>query len=323
MDILSVLNKEKENKDKFIKQARRAISFCLIACALIFLTQLLIAFVAVFLLEKFPNPFFTTNVGSILLDIPVYLLGLLVPYFIATLLFDKFGSKEDFHLPQRHTTRKPILYIIGTIGIGYLVIMFMTICFPDFVEKFSESSEIIAETPIEVLLTFFLYAFLPAVCEEFMFRGLILRKLLPFGKHGAVFIAGLLFGLVHFDPPRIIFATIFGILVGYCYEYTGSLVMPMIIHFLNNAISVMASLIEGNVIAEVIISSVIIAFAIVGIVFLVNISIYGIKKHKASINKPACVGYKLGLPKFVSMLFLNFATIPFIIAFIYCFNLFY
>ncbi len=323
MDILTVLNKEKDNKKKVIKHARRAVSFCLIACALIFTTQLLIAVVAIFLLKKFPNPFFSTNIGSIIIDIPIYVLGLLIPYLIAKLLFDKFGSKEGFQLPPRYTTRKPILFVIGTIGVGYLVTMFMNICFSDFVSRFADDSQIIAETPIEVFLTFFLYAFLPAICEELMFRGLILKRILPFGKHGAIFISALLFGLVHFDPPRIIFATVFGILIGYCYEYTGSLIMPMIIHFINNAISVTASLAEGNIFIETIISSIIIAFTIVGIVFLVNISIYGIKKHKISINKPSCIGYKLGFSKFVSLLVLNFMSIPFIIAFIYFFNLYY
>lgn len=323
MDILTVLNKEKDNKKKVIKHARIAVSFCLIASALIFITQLLIALVAVFLLKKFPIPFFSTNLGSLLIDIPVYVLGLLIPFFITTLLFNKFGSKEDIQSPQRYTTRKPILFVVGTVGVGYLVTMFMNICFSDFVEKFSNGSEIIAETPIEVFLTIFLYAFLPAICEELMFRGLILRKLLPFGKHGAIFISALLFGLVHIDPPRIIFATVFGLLVGYCYEYTGSLVMPMIIHFINNAISVVASFVEGNFIGETILSSIIITVAIVGIVFLVNISIFGIKKHKMSINKPLSVGYKLGFSKFVSLLVLNFMSIPFVIAFIYSFNLFY
>ena len=323
MDILSVLNNEKGNKDKVVKYARRAVSFCLIACALIFITQILIAVIAVFLLKRFPVEFFYTNLGSIVIDIPVYVLGILIPLLITTLLFNKFIPKSDFELPKRYTTRKPILYVVGTIGVGYLVTMFMNVCFKDFVERFSAPSEVIANTPIEIFLNFFLYAFLPAVLEELMFRGLLLKRLLPYGKHGAIFISAFLFGLVHIDPPRIIFATVFGMLIGYCYEYTGSLAMPMIIHFINNSISVAGSLVGEDLIAASILSFVIIGFAITGIVFIINISINGIKKHKVSINKPLCIGYKLSMPKYASLLVLNAVSIPFIVAFIYCFNLYF
>ena len=323
MDILSVLNNEKNNKKNVVKYARRAVAFCLIACALIFITQILVAVIAVFLLKRFPVEFFYTNLGSIVIDIPVYVLGILIPLLITTLLFNKFIPKSDFELPKRYTTRKPVLYVVGTIGVGYLVTMFMNACFKDFVERFSAPSEVIANTPIEIFLTFLLYAFLPAVLEELMFRGLLLKRLLPYGKHGAIFISAFLFGLVHIDPPRIIFATVFGLLIGYCYEYTGSLAMPMIIHFINNSISVAGSLVGEDLIAASILSFVIIGFAITGIVFIINISINGIKKHKVSINKPLCIGYKLSMPKYASLLVLNAVSIPFIVAFIYCFNLYF
>jgi hypothetical protein len=199
----------------------------------------------------------------------------------------------------------------------------MNVCFKDFVDRFSDPTEIIANTPFEIFLTFFLVAFLPAILEESMFRGLLLKQLLPYGKHGAIFISAFLFGLVHIDPPRIIFATVFGMLLGYCYEYTGSLVMPMIIHFINNSISVAGTLAGDNLAFASILSFVIIGFSVTGIIFIINLAVHGIKKHKVSINKPLCIGYKLGFPKYASLLVLNAVSIPFIIAFIYCFKLYF
>jgi membrane protease YdiL (CAAX protease family) len=75
-----------------------------------------------------------------------------------------------------------------------------------------------------------------AVAEELLFRGAIL-------PYTGLFISSLLFGLMHLDPGGRISAWSFwamlaGLLIGWIFEATGSILPCIAIHFLINAISI-------------------------------------------------------------------------------------
>jgi membrane protease YdiL (CAAX protease family) len=87
--------------------------------------------------------------------------------------------------------------------------------------------------------TLFVVALSPAVCEEALFRGPILRGLRTrLGPTGAVLITGALFGLFHLDLYRLIPTTALGILLGMLALKSGSIVPAVIAHFCNNAVLV-------------------------------------------------------------------------------------
>jgi sodium transport system permease protein len=89
------------------------------------------------------------------------------------------------------------------------------------------------------LMTIVLMALSPAVCEETLFRGPILRGLgSRLGPTAAVVTTAALFGLFHLDIYRILPATVLGILLGYLAQQTRSIVPAMLAHFCNNAILV-------------------------------------------------------------------------------------
>lgn len=88
-------------------------------------------------------------------------------------------------------------------------------------------------------MTLFLMAVSPAVCEETLFRGPILRGLgARLGPTAAVLLTAVLFGLFHVDIYRLLPATVLGILLGYLAQQSGSIVPSMLAHFCNNAILV-------------------------------------------------------------------------------------
>lgn len=87
--------------------------------------------------------------------------------------------------------------------------------------------------------------FLAPIGEELFFRGIIqsaLRRLIR-PRHGsyrhrwfAILLAGTLFGLAHIGNLRdILPLATFGIILGYLYERTGSLYVPVLVHLLFNA----------------------------------------------------------------------------------------
>ena len=82
--------------------------------------------------------------------------------------------------------------------------------------------------------------------EEWLCRGIILRGLLKKMKPGwAIVISALIFGLIHMNLWQAIPAFIIGVVLGYVYYKTGSLKLTMLMHCVNNTLSVILSRIPG------------------------------------------------------------------------------
>ena len=85
--------------------------------------------------------------------------------------------------------------------------------------------------------TLLLMAVTPAICEETLFRGPILRGLRArLGPAAAALCTGVLFGLFHLDVYRLLPATVLGTLLGFIAFESGSILPAMLAHFCNNAI---------------------------------------------------------------------------------------
>jgi membrane protease YdiL (CAAX protease family) len=86
-------------------------------------------------------------------------------------------------------------------------------------------------------LTIFSALVLAPIVEELFFRGLLLPAVAKWLRSPwkAVLISGLAFGAFHFSVAHTIPAlTLFGIVLGYCYAKTGSLVLVMFLHAVFN-----------------------------------------------------------------------------------------
>ncbi|MBO4447470.1 MAG: CPBP family intramembrane metalloprotease, partial [Bacteroidales bacterium] len=72
--------------------------------------------------------------------------------------------------------------------------------------------------------------------EEWLCRGMVLRGLLGRGVKPtlAIVVSACFFALIHFNPWQAIPAFIFGCVMGFVYYRTGSLLLTMLIHFVNN-----------------------------------------------------------------------------------------
>lgn len=77
------------------------------------------------------------------------------------------------------------------------------------------------------------------VVEELLFRGAITKVLLnKFSPTKAIIISGLLFGIFHINPVQVVGATLIGFLLAWIYYKTQSLMPCILIHILNNSLSV-------------------------------------------------------------------------------------
>ena len=90
------------------------------------------------------------------------------------------------------------------------------------------------------LLSLLCVALVPAICEELFFRAGVQNLLQRWFKnlHAAVWVTAALFSLAHGEVFAFLPRFLLGALLGYLYVGGGSLVVNVLVHFVNNAIVV-------------------------------------------------------------------------------------
>jgi membrane protease YdiL (CAAX protease family) len=99
-----------------------------------------------------------------------------------------------------------------------------------------------------LLVNLYLMAVLPAVSEEITFRG-VLQQLFQGSKvsmiqgskvsHLAIWCTAIIFSAIHMQFYGFIPRMLLGALFGYMFVWTGSLWVPMLMHFVNNGMAVL------------------------------------------------------------------------------------
>jgi uncharacterized protein len=97
-----------------------------------------------------------------------------------------------------------------------------------------------------------LIAVLPALGEELLFRGLVqnqlMRRMAPLG---AIVLSGAIFSLLHFQMDGFLPRWILGIVLGWAYWRTGNFWIPVLLHFLNNGVQVVAQFLYGQQVTSI------------------------------------------------------------------------
>ena len=96
---------------------------------------------------------------------------------------------------------------------------------------------------------YFALGILVPIAEEAVFRGAVLRTLLnEFDKRHwvAIAISALLFALVHMNPAQMPHAFLIGLLLGWLYYRTGSIVPGVLFHIVNNTAAVIIEKLYPN-----------------------------------------------------------------------------
>lgn len=203
--------------------------------------------------------------GSLMVFIPMHGTVNLMPYvmvvtqilfmFVPTVIAARFipiPRGELFRLLVRPQFRDVALGILGIIAMQFLVSGWAAL--QEFLvpESISEMYDMLREnirdiyeqllgggTIWAVFQALVIGAAVPAVSEEFLFRGLLQKsleeKLRPWK---AMLIAAVIFGFIHFNPIDILPLIYIGFFLGYFAYHTRTIAVPIILHFFNNAIAV-------------------------------------------------------------------------------------
>lgn len=129
---------------------------------------------------------------------------------------------------------------VGMLLVNLLISMAMIALFPESAQNIGESFWTVLGDNMWSALA--VIALAPAICEEMLFRGMILHSLkAKYRLSSAVIITAVLFGFYHMSLVKFLPTGILGVVLCLVVLHTGSIYPAMVMHFLNNALSVVIS----------------------------------------------------------------------------------
>ena len=149
-----------------------------------------------------------------------------------------------------------MLIVVSIPAINWLVEINEGMKLPDFLgglEKWMRDSEnktnelteafLNITTPGGLVVNLIIIALLAAVGEELLFRGVVLQLFVEWfkSKHLAVIVSAILFSALHLQFYGFLPRMVLGMLFGYIFIWSGSLWLPVLLHFIFNGITVVAA----------------------------------------------------------------------------------
>lgn len=132
-----------------------------------------------------------------------------------------------------------VLLWVGAAALGSILpsewlVEQMEVNMPEAVEKMFE--DIMSEPAGYMAI-----GILAPVAEEMVFRGAVLRRLLGLFSDKwhwvAIVVSAVIFGAVHGNVPQFVHAALIGLLLGWMYYRTGSVVAGIVFHWVNNTVA--------------------------------------------------------------------------------------
>lgn len=182
-----------------------------------------------------------------------YALSFMLPAILFKIIYPKheyFAIPAAPRLPKH--TGKLIITCVGMVYAASFVNSLIMTIFYNFLGAEPDMS--LFETEINgihsCILLFITTALIPGFVEEFLFRGVFMRNLLPYGKTVAVVVSSFLFALMHQNFLQFFYTFMAGIVFGFLFLKTGSIWCGVLAHTVNNGLSVIFSDICGHYLNE-------------------------------------------------------------------------
>jgi len=160
---------------------------------------------------------------------------------LITVKYKKLNVRETFPLkcnPKYFLIA--LLIIFGLVfSLGHLneyALKLVKLINPNYVERTGYLPDLSGGLIVPALLVI---AVLPAICEEALFRGVILNSCeRGMGTVRTVFVVGFCFSLFHGSPEQTVYQFIAGCAFAFVAIRAGSILPTVLMHFINNAIIV-------------------------------------------------------------------------------------
>ncbi len=184
----------------------------------------------------------------------ILMMGNLSTFLLPGLLFSFFVYKKKWlnsvsaHIfPQINSLLLGgLVMIISLPFIQFTFLLNQKIPLPNsLIQMESNSNEMLTHllsmnSPLELFINLFIFAFIPAMGEEWIFRGFLQKRLIPIlkNKHIAILITAIIFSAIHFQFQGFIPRVVLGLILGYLFLWSGSLWLAIFAHFIYNGFQV-------------------------------------------------------------------------------------
>lgn len=185
------------------------------------------------------NPdIYNSSMFSMVCNIFVVAMSLTMTILIDTLVFKIDFSEMITHqkgLVKQGFKWFPACMVIN-FGVSFAVGVFM-IFMSNFGITVPEADFTISNPNIAtVIVQLFYVCILGPIAEEFIYRGVIISLLKPFGKWLAVVVSAAIFGLMHGNIPQAVGAFCSALVFGLIAVKFNSIIPTIVIHMLNNLV---------------------------------------------------------------------------------------
>ena len=175
-----------------------------------------------------------------------------VGLFITPTLLYAYLTNFDFKFTRISRQNIMLVFAIMLLIPPFVALLLewnMQIPLPESLLIFNVNSEAIVEaflkmsTISDLLYTLLVIAIVPAIGEELVFRGYLQQSIQKWlqSPHLAILITAFFFSAIHLDFQGVLPRFVLGALLGYLYYWSGSLWLPILAHFVNNAQGVVFS----------------------------------------------------------------------------------
>ncbi|MCM1264005.1 MAG: ABC transporter permease [Butyrivibrio sp.] len=163
-----------------------------------------------------------------------------VPLVIVLYTKKDISLTYGFHKTKAKNYPGALIMGIGLFLTNIVISAVLVQLFPSSAEGVNATFSMLLDN--NILEVFFVIAIAPAVCEEMLFRGMIFHALKDrYRITTAIGIVAVLFGAYHMSLVKFIPTGLLGLVLCYVVYITGSIYPAMIMHFANNAMSVLIS----------------------------------------------------------------------------------
>ena len=168
------------------------------------------------------------------------LIILLVPLAVVFYTKKDIALTYGFHKTGAVSFLGAFFVILGMFPINIVISYALISLFPQSADNVVTTFSSIIDG--NIVSVFLVIAVAPAVCEEMMFRGLIYNSMKArYRVPVALGIVAVLFGIYHMSIVKFIPTGLLGLVLCYVAYKTGSIYPSMMMHFINNALSVVIS----------------------------------------------------------------------------------
>lgn len=171
----------------------------------------------------------------------IYIGLLITEYLIVmlpTLLFLKSkGYSIKMNLRLNRISLKQAIMVIFIVIFSYPIAVFFNFIALFLLDKLVQVRQNPVPIPSNYLIGFLIIALTPGICEEVMFRGLIMSSYDKLGRRKAIIYSAILFGIFHFNAQNLVGPIFLGLLFGVISYKTNSLIAAIIGHTVNNTIA--------------------------------------------------------------------------------------